>query len=133
MNEGFNVKPHITIGLDGGEIKHEYDSIKILKSVEDKIDEIIFIVFIPTKNTFFEKSNPPNLNEVEKIFELFRNSLPNTKLTLGCMQPKGNYRKDLQILSMKYLDKITQPIGNTIEYAKKNNMNIHFSNECCAL
>lgn len=133
LNEGFNVKPHITIGLNGGEIKHEYDAVKILQNVEDKIDEIIFIVFIPTKNTYFENSNPPKLNEVENIFKLYKNKFSNKTLTLGCMQPKGIYRKNLQKLSLNYMDKITQPVTNTIEYAKNSNMDIHYSYECCAL
>lgn len=133
LNEGFNVKPHITIGLNGGEIKHEYDVVKILQNFQNMIDEVIFIVFIPTKNTEFENSNPPNLEEIESIFKFFKNKLPNTTFTLGCMQPKGAYRKKLQILSLKYMDKITQPITNTIEYAKENKMSIHYSDECCAL
>jgi uncharacterized radical SAM superfamily protein len=49
------------------------------------------------------------------------------------MQPKGTYRKNLQILSLNYMDKITQPITNTVEFAKNSNMNIHYSYECCAL
>lgn len=133
LNKNFNVKPHVTIGLNGGEIDHEYDALNILKTYKDKISEIIFIVFIPTKNTFFEDKTPPNLKEVENIFKAFKNEMPNTKLTLGCMQPGGIYKKKLQILSLEYLDKITQPISNTIKIAEIKNMNINYSFECCAL
>ncbi|MGM0640558.1 MAG: radical SAM protein [Thermotogota bacterium] len=133
MNNNFNVKPHITIGLEGGQINHEYDAIKILKNSFNKLDELIFIIFIPTKDTFYEKKNPPILNEVEKIMKLYRKEFPDIKLTLGCMQPKGTYKKELQKMSLKYMDKIVQPINNTIKRAENNNFIINYSFQCCAL
>lgn len=133
IDNNFIVKPHITIGLDGGKISHEYDSLNIIKNKIDKIDEIIFIVFIPTINTFFSNKNPPSLLEVENIFKIYRKEFPELKLTLGCMQPKGLYRKNLQEISLKYIDKIVQPLKNTIDIANSKKFDIKYSFECCAL
>jgi len=133
LNNNFNIKPHLTIGLNGGEISHEYEALKIFKNAIDKLDELIFIVFIPTKNTFFENRKSPELNSVEKIMKTYRNEFPKIKLTLGCMQPKGSYKKNLQELSLRYMDKIVQPISNTIKTAENNNYIIKYSYQCCAL
>jgi uncharacterized radical SAM superfamily protein len=133
ISENFNVKPHITLGLNGGKIEHEFNSLNILKKNANKIKNVIFIVFIPTKDTFFENKKPPNLKEIEDIFKTFKKEMPNTNLTLGCMQPKGFYRKELQVMSLKYLDKITQPLQHTIKLAEENNYKIEYSFECCAL
>ncbi|KAF2956440.1 radical SAM protein [Marinitoga sp. 38H-ov] len=125
----FKVKPHITIGLNGGKLTHEKDAINRLKKYD--IDEIIFLVFIPTKGSAFENENPPKIEEVVEIFEYAKEKIENIKLTLGCMHPKGKYRKELQENLLYIADKIVQPVQNTIELAKKMNFNITWSYECC--
>jgi hypothetical protein len=129
INLSFNVKPHITIGLNGGKLTHEKDAINILKDY--KIDEIIFLVFIPTKGSFFENENPPKIEDVVDIFNFAKHNIHDVKLTLGCMQPKGIYRKELQEKLLGIADKIVQPVQNTIDLAKKLNYNITWSYECC--
>ncbi|OQY08943.1 MAG: radical SAM protein [Marinitoga sp. 4572_148] len=126
----FNVKPHITIGLNGGRLTHEYDVLNKLKRYKN-IDEIIFLVFIPTKGSFFENASPPSIDEVYNIFEYTKNTFPDIKLTLGCMHPKGKYRKDLQEKLLFIADKIVQPVKHTIDLAIKLNFEITWSYECC--
>lgn len=125
----FNVKPHITIGLNGGKLTHEIDAINRLKNYN--IKDIIFLVFIPTKGSFFEKKSPPSINEVVDIFEYAKNIFNNISLTLGCMHPKGKYRKDLQAKLLGIADKIVQPVQNTIDLANKMNFKVTWSYECC--
>ncbi|SHE62250.1 hypothetical protein SAMN02745164_00799 [Marinitoga hydrogenitolerans DSM 16785] len=125
----FNIKPHITIGLNGGQITHEFDALKKIK--EYNIDEIIFLVFIPTKGSFFENKNPPDINEVYNIFKYTKDNFPNIKLTLGCMHPRGYYRKEIQKKLLFVADKIVQPVKSTINLAKKLDFDITWSYECC--
>jgi len=132
VNNDFVVKPHITIGLNKGEFSHEVKAIEKLKKFGDRIDEIIFLVFIPTVGTEFYSYQPPKVAEVVSFLSKVRNDFPQKKLTLGCMHPKGKYREDLQANLLGIVNKIVQPIGKVIEKAERENYKISYSYECCA-
>jgi uncharacterized radical SAM superfamily protein len=57
MKEHVSVVPHICIGLNGGQIKGELETLNTLKELG--AESIVFIIFIPTPNTKFEKASPP--------------------------------------------------------------------------
>ncbi len=59
--------------------------------------------------------------------------LPDTPLVLGCMRPKGEIRKEIDVLALKAgVDAIAFPSEEAIEYAKKKGNKINFSSYCCA-
>jgi len=131
VKNDFIVKPHITIGLNKGELSHEIKAIEKLKKYEDLLDEIIFLVFIPTFGTEFYSYQPPKIEEVISLLSTVREDFPDKKLTLGCMHPKGEYRKYLQTNLLGIVNKIVQPIGKVIEKAQTENYQISYSYECC--
>ncbi|BBE31394.1 radical SAM protein [Tepiditoga spiralis] len=132
LKNNLKVKPHITIGLNGGKLTHENDALKKLKNYKDYIDEIIFIVFIPTKGSFFENNNPPELDKVIEIIKTTKKEFSNHTITLGCMQPKGSYRLNLQLKAIDYVDKLVQPVNSVIKECIKRNYDIEYGDECCA-
>ncbi|PNR99950.1 radical SAM protein [Petrotoga mexicana DSM 14811] len=132
VNNDFVVKPHITIGLNKGEFSHEQKAIEKLKKFGDRIDEIIFLVFIPTVGTEFYSYQPPKVTDVVSFLSKARKDFPYKKLTLGCMHPKGKYREELQTRLLGIVNKIVQPIGKVIEKAERENYQISYSYECCA-
>jgi uncharacterized radical SAM superfamily protein len=99
------VVPHITIGVMCGEITHELRAVEMLSQ---HFDSIVLNVFIPTPGTVYEKCNPPDVNEVKKLFDLAKRAFK--VVFLGCMQPKGRYREDLQKNISKFIDGITKPV-----------------------
>lgn len=126
------VIPHICIGLDGGEIKGEYDILDFLK--DENPECITFIVLIPTKGTDFENVNPPKLEEVANLLSQARILFPNTVINLGCMRPRGEYRKKLDEIGILCgVNKIVLPSRNAQNMAKAMNLNIIQSKECCVL
>ncbi|ABR30997.1 radical SAM protein [Thermosipho melanesiensis] len=82
--------PHITVGIYCGRITHEIKSLEILKYY---FDSIVLNIFIPTKNTEYEKCLPPKVEDVKEVFELAKKHFKN--VTLGCMHPHGKYRENL--------------------------------------
>lgn len=106
-NLSFKIVPHITIGLNGGKASGEKNALNFLKqfsTYKSKIlDTIVFLILIPTKGTYFEKLTPPDYAFVKDIFqygyENFNNS--ETNLFLGCMRPKGKYRKEIDKIATK--------------------------------
>lgn len=103
-----DVAPHICIGLKGGQVKGEYEIIDYLE--KNQPDQLTFIVLIPTQNTDYEDVDPPNLNEVADVLCEARIRLPQTKINLGCMRPRGKYRSDLDKLAIECgINKIVLP------------------------
>lgn len=126
------VAPHICIGLKGGEIKGEYEVLKYLSQNPPK--KLTFIVLIPTKGTEYENVNPPELEQVADILCEARISLPNTEINLGCMRPRGTYRKELdQLALMCGINKIVLPSREVKNQAIQMSMDIIESKECCVL
>lgn len=82
--------PHITIGILCGKITHEQKSIEILK---DYFDTVVLNILIPTRKTQFEKCQPPNVEDVAKIFNYAKKYFKT--VILGCMHPHGKYREEL--------------------------------------
>jgi uncharacterized radical SAM superfamily protein len=138
LKNGLNVKPHVTIGLNKGQISHEYkvvERLSFLESINDNlknIDELIFLVFIPTKGTKYCNENPPTVDEVKAFLVYVNQKFPYKILTLGCMHPKGSYRVNLQEKLLGIVDKIVQPVNSVVKMAKDHNFNIKYSYECCA-
>ncbi|MCD6551193.1 radical SAM protein [Thermotoga sp.] len=97
---------HITIGILGGKITHEEKALEILSK---ETDTVVLNVFIPTPETPFADKNPPALEDTVRIFEKARRLFK--RVILGCMQPKGEYRKKLQELLKESVDFITKPVG----------------------
>ncbi|MGC8819830.1 MAG: radical SAM protein [Fervidobacterium sp.] len=98
--------PHVTIGVICGKITHEPKAIEMLS---EHFDSIVLNVFVPTKNTKYENCNPPDIGDVELVFELASKSFES--VTLGCMQPKGEYRRKLQEIVANYANFIVKPVN----------------------
>jgi len=132
------VVPHITIGIPGGKISGEIDAVRELSLLG--CERIIFLVFMPTKGTFYEKCGPPSPGDIENIFALARNLLPKASFGLGCMHPRGKYKFELEMLAYKYgFDSFVNPtkrFRSRLDSIKENRDGISeivICKECCAL
>lgn len=133
IKNGFNVTPHITIGLNKGLIEHEYEALKKLTKYKKNISKIIFLVIIPTKGTYFENIRLPEILDVLDVFKYAKSNFFDKEIILGCMHPKGVYREKLQNSLLSITDTIVQPINKTIETAELNNYDITYKYQCCSL
>jgi len=115
--------PHITIGIMGGVITHEYKAIDMLSNY---FDTVVLNVFIPTARTEFQGCTPPTIEEVEKVFRYASEKVEN--VVLGCMYPRGEYRKRLQEKIREYIGFLVKPVE------KSNNLgdNTYDFYGCCA-
>ncbi|MDV9858903.1 radical SAM protein [Clostridioides difficile] len=132
IRENTEVAPHICIGLKGGQIKGEYEIIEYLQ--KNPPNKLTFIILIPTKGTEYENVEPPELERVADILCEARINLPYTEINLGCMRPRGVYRKELDQLSiMCGVNKIVLPSRSAKNKAIEMNMTITECKECCVL
>ncbi|MCS7175964.1 MAG: radical SAM protein [Pseudothermotoga sp.] len=98
--------PHITIGIFKGRISQEHQALELLSQ---RFNSIVLNVFVPTPATKFAGFPPPNLAEVREIFEHAREKFK--FIALGCMQPKGQYRRLLQQVVKPFVDVIVKPLS----------------------
>lgn len=130
------VVPHITIGLLGGKIEGEYDALETLYKIGT--EKIVFLVFMPTRGTFYENNLPPAIFEVEKLVSFAHQLFPSASLGIGCMHPRGKYKFDLEMLGYKYnFDSFVNPSGRFRRFIqeiseKDNEIEIVIKKECCA-
>jgi len=127
-----NVAPHICIGLHGGKMGGEYEAVKVLKELG--LEQLVFIVLIPTPETEYAKVEPPALEEVIKFLTWARQELPTTPLTLGCMRPGGKYRAALDLAAVECgINGIVQPVRAAVKKAEELGLTIKENKECCVL
>jgi uncharacterized radical SAM superfamily protein len=132
LRKHFRVIPHITIGLDGGRIGHERKALEIL--AEEGAEGLIFIVFIPTPGTEYALRPPPPVEEVASILAEARLLFPRTPIALGCMRPRGDYRRKLDPLAiMAGINRIVNPSKEGIQKAIELGLSLERTSECCAL
>ncbi|MGE5485165.1 MAG: radical SAM protein [Ignavibacteriales bacterium] len=126
------VVPHICIGLRGGNISGEYRAVDYLAGLMNPPDQVVFIVFIPTRGTSYENRTPPDPEGVAAVIEMARRSLPGAKLTLGCMRPAGRYRSRTDVLSLAAgADGVVNPSGEARDLARRNGWHVIEKRECC--
>ena len=124
------VIPHVTIGLRGGAIGHEYPAMEKLQELG--VDGLVFIVFIPTPGTRYAERQPPPIEAVVNILAEARLRFPDRPLHLGCMRPHGEYRARLDPLAVRAgVNKIVSPAREAVPLAEKLGLSIVQGRECC--
>ncbi|MFB0545912.1 MAG: radical SAM protein [Anaerolineae bacterium] len=126
------VVPHITIGLQGGEIVGEYRALELL--TELGVDGLVLIVFIPTPGTRYADRQPPEIEAVVDVMVEARLRFPTAPLHLGCMRPYGDYRSRLDPLAVRAgVNKIVSPAREAVRLAEELGLNIVRGEECCVI
>ncbi|KXS40913.1 MULTISPECIES: radical SAM protein [unclassified Candidatus Frackibacter] len=132
LRKEMTVLPHICIGLKGGVIAGEYRALEILKELG--AEGLVFIVFIPTKDTRYENCSPPILEEVIEVLTTARINFPDIPIHLGCMRPKGRYRAELDYYAVAAgVNKVVVPTSFGIKKAEELGLEIKKGEECCIL
>jgi len=96
--------PHVTVGILCGKISHEVRALEILSKY---FESVVLNIFIPTANTKYANCQPPSIDDVEELFKVASGLFED--VVLGCMHPKGEYRKALQERIAKYVGFIVKP------------------------
>ena len=131
LKKHMKVYPHITIGLHAGKIKGEYNALDILNKFGT--EAIVFNVLIPTPNTEYSDKEPPKIEEVLEVISRARIDFPDTPIYLGCMRPKGKYRKELDEKVIGLVNRIVKPADTALRKAEELDYTINELEECCIL
>ena len=128
---GIPFVPHVLVGLHYGELKGEFEALKMIAKYSPSA--VIIIAFMPIHGTPMENVIPPEPEEIVRILGSARLLMPDTPLALGCMRPKGNQRTKTDILAVRAgVNAIAFPAKEAILLAETMNLKISFSPLCCS-
>jgi len=128
-----NISPHIIVGLYYGKIRGEFNALDLLRKIDP--ENIVIVVFIPTKGTEMGDIDPPKIEEVSKIISIARLMYPGKNISLSCVRPGGRYRLELDREAIKSgVNKIAVPSKAAYETSKELGLDITEINEsrCCS-
>ena len=134
-----NIVPHICIGLHYGEIKGEFNALKIIRDLREEYgyvpSKLIFIILIPTRGTMMQDVKVPETEKIVEVITTARQLFPEPELVLGCMRPKTTKKQRMiEIEAIKAgVNGIVLPSASTIEYAVKNGYRTEEITACCAV
>lgn len=123
--------PHVLVGLHYGEIRGEFEALKIISKYDPTA--LILIVFFPIKGTDMELVEPPPPKAVIDVLTEARFMMPNVPIALGCARPKGKHRTLTDTLAVEAgVNAIAFPSVEAVNRAKKLGLEISFSKVCCS-
>ncbi len=129
---GLRTVPHVTVGLDYGELKGEYDAMEMIARYDPAA--VVVIVLTPMKRTGMEGLSPPTPEDVTSVLIRARELMPKVPLLLGCARPTGIHRIATEMLAIKAgVNGIAFPASSTIELARREGIRCCLSPRCCAL
>ncbi len=128
---GIPFTPHVLVGLHYGELRGEFEALKIISKYDPSA--LILIVFFPIKGTKMEFIKPPPPEAVINVLTEARFMMPKVPIALGCARPKGKHRIITDVLAVEAgVNAIAFPSVEAIEKAKKMGLKISFFQVCCS-
>jgi uncharacterized radical SAM superfamily protein len=124
--------PHVTIGLQGGALGHEWPAFERLQALG--ADGLVILVFIATPGTRYADRQPPSPTAVADLLAEARLRFPDIPLYLGCMRPKGRYRDQLDPLAVRAgLNVLVSPSRPARQLAADLGLTAKKIRKCCVL
>lgn len=127
------IVPHICIGLHYGELKGEFNALKIIKeSCNPSL--LVMIVFRPTKGTMLENCKIPSPDDVSVVVKKTKKLFPDKDVSLGCIRPRLQYREEIELAALQAgATRMEIPSRNTLKFAEEMGYTIRRIEACCAL
>jgi hypothetical protein len=128
---GISFVPHVLVGLHYGKLKGELAALRMIS--EYKPSALIVIAFMPIHGTSLETVSPPPSTDIARVLATARLMMPNTPVVLGCMRPKGESKKEIDVLAVEAgVNAIAFPAEEAVRLAESLGLEISFSSLCCS-
>ena len=131
QQSGLAFVPHVLVGLHYGQLRGEFQALKMIAKYSPSA--VIIIALMPIRGTVMQKVMPPSPVDIARVLAAARLSLPETPLVLGCMRPKGKHRAETDKLAVKAgVNAIAFPDAHAIQAAESLGLETVFSSLCCS-
>lgn len=129
---GVPFTPHVLVGLHHGELRGEFNALRIIS--KHSPSALIIIVFFPIKGTIMEHIEPPPPEDVARVLVASRLLMPEVPIVLGCARPKGRHRVRTDILAVEAgVNGIAFPEAKAVKRAMELGLEVSFSPLCCSV
>ncbi|UCD14031.1 MAG: hypothetical protein JSW60_01025 [Thermoplasmatales archaeon] len=127
------IVPHVCIGLHYGELKGEFNALKIIKESCNP-SSLVMIIFRPTKGTVLENCKTPSVNDISTIVKKAKEIFPDKDISLGCIRPRTRFREEIELAALHAgVNRMEIPSKNTLKSAEEMGYTIRNIQACCAL
>jgi uncharacterized radical SAM superfamily protein len=97
-------------------------------------DGLVFLVFMPTPGTRYADRRPPAPEAVAGLIAEARLMFPDVPLYLGCMRPKGRYRREVDPLAVRAgVNVMVSPSREARQLAADLGLATREMRRCCVL
>ncbi len=128
---GIPFVPHILVGLHYGELKGEFQALKMISKYSPSA--VIIIALTPIHGTPMENVDPPTPEDIVRVLTTARLMMPHTPIVLGCMRPKGEHKVKTDTLAVKSgVNAIAFPAEEAVQLAEALGLKVTFSSLCCS-
>jgi len=128
---GIPFVPHVLVGLHYGELRGEFQALKMILKYSPSA--VIIIALMPIQGTSMEKVDPPTPEDIVRVLATARLMMPRTPIVLGCMRPKGEHKMTTDTLAVKSgVNAIAFPTEEAIRLSEALRLEVTFSSLCCS-
>ena len=129
---GLKASPHIVIGLHYGEIRGEYEALKMVAA--EGAESLVLVLLNPLRSTPMRDVVPPPAASVARLFKTARELLPNIPIALGCARPSGLYARTVERLAVDAgFNAIAYPARETVDYVQSLGYTVSYQETCCGI
>lgn len=128
---GLTTAPHVVAGLHGGEVRGEYEALRVVTEAES--DVVVIVALSPLPGTRFSDAEPPGPEEIARLVAAARILNPEKRVALGCARPAAT-KGELDRLAVDAgVSTISYPSDSGLDRARERGLSIDFSELCCTL
>lgn len=129
---GLAIAPHLVVGLHFGALRGEWEALGMVADADPQA--LVVVALQPLRGTSMEAVSPPPAAEVVDVLRAARESLPSTRLALGCARPYGPDRVRLELDALDAgVDVVAFPDSATVDHARATRRRVEFREICCSL
>jgi uncharacterized radical SAM superfamily protein len=95
---------------------------------------LVLVILMPLTGTPMVNVLPPTVAEIARFFALARQTLPDTRVLLGCARPFGAMKAEVDRAAVDAgLNGIAYPAEGIIAYARERGFTPRFVDACCGV
>lgn len=130
--EGLAAIPHIVVGLHFGQIRGEWEALRMIQ--EEGAAQLVIVVLEPLPGTGMAQVPKVSGEAVGRILAGARLMLPTTPISLGCAKPPGPPKREMEQYAVDVgVQSIAYPLPATVRYAEAAGFSIRFHERCCSV
>jgi uncharacterized radical SAM superfamily protein len=128
---GIPFVPHVLVGLHYGELKGEFQALRMILKYSPSA--VIIIALMPIYGTHMENVDPPAPKDIVRVLATARLMMPRTPIVLGCMRPKGEHKVKTDVLAVRSgVNAMAFPAEEAVQLAEALGLEVTFSSLCCS-